>query len=81
MEVGPLVCFQDVSAATLAAAGAAPCWLWRLIGSCLSPSLVAFAPVLRRGSLDLVWVCRWTALCLPALLVVSGSRLIFTCSP
>ena len=26
MEVGPLVCFQDVSAATLVAAGAAPCW-------------------------------------------------------
>ena len=26
VEVGPLVCFQDVSAATLAAAGAAPCW-------------------------------------------------------
>ena len=27
-EVGPLVCFQLVSAATLAAAGAAPCWAW-----------------------------------------------------
>ena len=26
VEVGPLVCFQDVSAATLAAAGAVPCW-------------------------------------------------------
>ena len=26
LEVGPLVCFQEVSAATLAAAGAAPCW-------------------------------------------------------
>ena len=26
VEVGPLVCFQDVSAATLAGAGAAPCW-------------------------------------------------------
>ena len=26
MEAGPLVCFQDVSVATLAAAGAAPCW-------------------------------------------------------
>ena len=26
LEVGPLVCFQVVSAATLAAAGAAPCW-------------------------------------------------------
>ena len=26
VEVGPLVCFQDVFAATLAAAGAAPCW-------------------------------------------------------
>ena len=26
VEVGPLVCFQEVSAATLAAAGAAPCW-------------------------------------------------------
>ena len=27
-EVGPLVCFQLVLAATLAAAGAAPCWAW-----------------------------------------------------
>ena len=26
VEVGPLVCFQDVYAATLAAAGDAPCW-------------------------------------------------------
>ena len=54
---------------------------WTLIGSCWSPSLVAFAPVLRRGFLDLVWVCLWIVLCFPALLMVSGSRLISSCSP